>query len=111
MLSHAKLPNCFWAEALIHAMHILNLSLSVPLAGDIPQRVWSGKYVSYKNLKVIGCKTFVHIPRDERAKLDSKKKQCIYLNSPTMSLDTDCGIHSRRRLWAAKMWCSLKMKL
>ena len=83
MLSHAKLPNCFCDEALIHAMHILNLFPSVPLAGDIPQRVWSGKDVSYKNLNVFGCKAFVHIPRDERAKLDSKTKQCIYLNSPS----------------------------
>ena len=74
MLSHAKLPNCFCTEGLTHAMYVLNLSPSVPLAGDIPQRVWSGKDVSYKNLKVFGCKAFVHIPRDERAKPDSKKK-------------------------------------
>jgi transposase InsO family protein len=43
ILSHAKLPNSFWAEALNHAMYVVNLSPSVPLAGDIPQRVWSGK--------------------------------------------------------------------
>jgi transposase InsO family protein len=36
MLSHAKLPNSFWAEALNHAMSVLNLSPSVSLAGDIP---------------------------------------------------------------------------
>ena len=61
MLSHAKLPNCFCAEALTHAMYVLNLSPSVPLTGDIPQRVLSGKDVSYKNLKFFGCKAFVHI--------------------------------------------------
>jgi hypothetical protein len=83
MLSHAKLPNSFWAEALNHAMYVLNLSPSIPLAGDIPQRVWSGKEVSYKQLKVSSCKAFVHIPRDERSKLDSKTKQCIYLGSPS----------------------------
>ena len=64
-------------------MYVLNLSPSVPLAGDIPQRVWSGKDVSYKHLKVFGCKAFVHVPRDERSKLDSKTKQCIYLSSPS----------------------------
>jgi hypothetical protein len=82
MLSHAKLPNSFWAEALNHAMYILNLSPLVPLIGDISLRVWSGKNVSYKKWKVFGCKAFVHIPRDERSKLDSKMKQCIYLSSP-----------------------------
>ena len=39
--------------------------------------------MSYKHLKVFGCKAFVHVPRDERSKLDSKTKQCIYLSSPS----------------------------
>jgi hypothetical protein len=86
MLSHAKLPNSFWTEALNHAMYVLNLSPSVPLAGDIPQRFWSAKEVSYKKLKVFGCKAFVHIPRDERSKLDSKTKHCIDLSSPSDEL-------------------------
>ena len=83
MLSHAHLPNSFWAEALMNAMYVVNLSPSVPLAGDIPQRVWSGKEVSYKHLKVFGCRAFVHVPRDERSKLDSKTKQCTYLSQPS----------------------------
>jgi len=74
MLSHAHLPNSFWTEALMNAMYVVNLSPSVPLAGDIPQRVWSGKEVSYKHLKVFGCRAFVHVPMDERSKLDSKTK-------------------------------------
>jgi hypothetical protein len=64
-------------------MYVLNLSPSVPLAGDIPQRVWLGKDVSYKQLKVFGCKAFVHILRDERSRLDSKTKHCIYLSIPS----------------------------
>ncbi|VFQ89135.1 unnamed protein product [Cuscuta campestris] len=47
--------------------------------GDVPQRVWSGKDVSYKHLRVFGCKDFVHIPRDERSKLDKNTKECIFL--------------------------------
>ena len=38
MLSHAHLPNSFWAEALMNAMYKVNLSPSVPPTGDIPQR-------------------------------------------------------------------------
>ena len=64
MLSHAKLPNQFWAESLMTAISVLNLSSCVPLGGDIPQRVWSGKKVSYKHLRVFGCRAFVHVPRD-----------------------------------------------
>jgi hypothetical protein len=51
-----------------------------PLQGDVPNRVYYGKEVSYDHLKVFGCKAFVHIPQDERSKLDSKTRQCIFLS-------------------------------
>jgi transposase InsO family protein len=79
MLSHAKLPKPFWGEAMRTAVDLINLSPSVPLDGDIPQRVWTGKDVSFEHLRVFGCRAFVHIPRDERSKLDSKVKQCIFM--------------------------------
>ena len=82
MLSHTKLPNQFWAEALMTAVYVLNLSPCVPLEGDILQKLWSGKEVSYKHLKVFGCRAFVHVPRDERSKLYSKTKQCVFLGHP-----------------------------
>ncbi|KAI4334908.1 hypothetical protein L6164_013610 [Bauhinia variegata] len=61
------------------AVDLINLSPSVPLSGDIHERVWKGKDVSHKHLRVFGCRAFVHIPRDERFKLDGKSKQCIFL--------------------------------
>ena len=61
---------------------IVNLTPSVPLDGAIPEEVWTGKRASYNHLKVFGCRAFVHIPKDERAKLDAKTKECIYLRSP-----------------------------
>ena len=79
MLSHAKLPKPFWGEAMRTAIHLINLSPSIPLDGDIPERVWIGKDVSYKHLRVFGCRAFVHVPKDERSKLDKKAKQCIFL--------------------------------
>ena len=58
---------------------LINLSPSVPLQGDVPKRVWRGKDISYNHLRVFGCKAFVHIPKDERSKLDNKAKACIFL--------------------------------
>ncbi|KAB5564961.1 hypothetical protein DKX38_005015 [Salix brachista] len=46
---------------------------------DVPDRVWNGKDVFYDQLRVFGCKAFVHIPKDERSKLDVKTRQCIFL--------------------------------
>lgn len=39
MLSEAKLPNSFWAEALNTVAYVINSSLVVSLDGDVPNRV------------------------------------------------------------------------
>ena len=79
LLSHAQLPRSFWGEALNTVVHVLNLTPCVPLQFDVPNRVWTGKDVSYDHLHVFGCKAFVHIPKDERSKLDLKTRQCIFV--------------------------------
>ena len=79
LLSHAKLPKTFWKEALHTIVHVLNLSLCVPLRLDVPERVQSRKGVSYDHLRVFGYKAFVHIPKDERSKVDVKTQQCIFV--------------------------------
>ena len=58
---------------------MINLSPSVPLKGDVLKRVCTGKDVSYDHLQVFGCRAFVHIPKDERSKLDVNAKPCIFL--------------------------------
>ena len=60
---------------------LVNLSPLRPLNGEIPKEVWPGKKSSHGYLRVFGCKAFVHIMKDERAKLDAKANECIYLGS------------------------------
>ena len=79
LLSEAKLPGSFWGEALYTAAHVINLSLVVVLQANVPNRVWYGKDVSYSHLRVFGCKAFVHVPKDERSKLDAKIRECIFI--------------------------------
>ena len=74
MLSHAKLPKSFLGEAMRTVVDLMNLSPSYPLEGDILERVWIGKFVYFEHLRVFGYRTFVHVPRDERSKLDNKTK-------------------------------------
>ena len=52
---------------------------SIPLDFDIPQRVWIGKDVPYSHLKVFGYKTFIHVPKEHRSKLDDKATPCIFI--------------------------------
>ena len=92
MLSNAKLPKSFWGEAMKTAVDLINLSPSVPLEGDIPERVWRNKDVSFKHLRVFGCKAFVHIPKDERAKLMPNPKNVSFWDMEMKNLVTGCGI-------------------
>ncbi|RDX84843.1 hypothetical protein CR513_34041, partial [Mucuna pruriens] len=57
MLSKARLPKHFWGEALYTTVHVINLSPVVAL----------------------NTKAFVHVPKDERSKLDMKTMKCIFI--------------------------------
>ena len=69
----------FWDEALNTIAYVINLCPVVALDGDVPNRVWFDKDVSYDHLKVFRCKACVHVPKDERSKLNVKTKQCILI--------------------------------
>ena len=79
MLRMTNMPKSFWCEVVQTTCYLINRSPSVPLEFDIPERVWTGKDVSYSHLKVFGCKAFVHMPKEQRSKLDSKSTSCIFV--------------------------------
>ena len=72
-------PKSFWGEAVNTAVYLINRSLSIHLDFDISQRVWTGKDVSYSHLKVFRCKTFMHVSKEQRLKLDDKAIPCIFV--------------------------------
>jgi len=51
---------------------IINLSPAYALEMDILKRMWTGKDLSYKHMKVFGCQAFTYILKNERSKLDGK---------------------------------------
>ena len=52
----------------------------------------------------------MHVPRDERSKLDSKTRQCIFIGYGHEEFGTDFGIWSTRKLSEAEMQSSLKIR-
>ena len=48
------------------SIDLINHSPSIPLKGDVLERVWTRKDVSYDHLRVFSCRAFVHIPIDGR---------------------------------------------
>lgn len=79
LLSQAQLRGSFLGKALSTIIYALNLTLSVSLQFDVPDKVQTGKDVTYDHMHVFGCKSFVYILKDEMYKLDVKTKQFIFL--------------------------------
>ena len=79
MLKLAKLPKSFSGETVNTVVYLINNSPSVPLDFVIPQRVWTRKDVSYSHLMVFECKTFMHVPKEQRSKLNDKATSCIFI--------------------------------
>ena len=73
------LPKVFWAEVVNMACYILNRSPRAALDGKVAEEVWTGKEVDYSSMRIFGCPAYVHILIEERSKLDSKSKKCIFL--------------------------------
>jgi hypothetical protein len=79
MLSGAGLGQEFWAEAVSTTCYLVNRSPSSTLDDTTPHEVWSGKKPSLQHLRVFGCDAYVHVPKENRSKLDNKAEKCIFI--------------------------------
>ena len=71
MISDAKLPQKFWAEALSTAVNLQNRSPTKAVTGMTPYEAWSGEKPGVGHLRAFGCAAYAHVPKDERKKLDA----------------------------------------
>lgn len=49
------------------------------LANKTPHKAWSGEKPYVDQLRVWGCLTHVHVPKEKRSKLDEKSTPCIFI--------------------------------
>ena len=71
MLHHSGLTDGFWAQVLLTAMHIINMSPSRPLDFKIPQDIWTRRKLDDAKLRIFGYEADALVPKDERRKLGS----------------------------------------
>ncbi|KAL0328141.1 UNVERIFIED_CONTAM: Retrovirus-related Pol polyprotein from transposon TNT 1-94 [Sesamum calycinum] len=69
----------FSMQAVSMACYLINRSPRTSLGGKIAENVWTGNLVDFDHLRIFCCSAYVHIPSDERSKLNPKSKQCIFL--------------------------------
>jgi hypothetical protein len=80
ILYHAKLPLCFWGEAVKHAVHLVNCRPHRALTDNVtPIELFTGFKPDIKHLRVFGCDSFVHVPDEERSKMDKKAIKAIFI--------------------------------
>ena len=59
--------------------YLENRSPTSTFVDKTPQEVCTGNKPSIKHLKVFGCDAYVHVPKDERGKLDNEAEKCIFI--------------------------------
>jgi hypothetical protein len=79
MLNGVELGQEFWAKAVGIACYLVNRSPSSVLDDKTPHKVWTSQTPSLEHLRVFGCDAFVHVPKENRSKLDNKVEKCIFM--------------------------------
>ena len=108
MLADAKLPHPFWAEALSTAVYLRNRGPTKVVSGMTPFEAWTKKKPSVSHLRVFGCEAFAHVPKDERGKLDSKARRCIFVGYGEETKGIASMIPRRKRYVSVVMYLLMK---
>ena len=82
MIYHANMPLRFWAEALNSATYVTNRTPTTSLVDATPYERWNGTKPDVSNLRVFGCRAYVHVPDEKRKKLDRKSERGIFVGYP-----------------------------
>jgi hypothetical protein len=79
MLSGVELGQAFWVEVVCITCYLVNRSPSLVLDDKTPHEVCTGKKPSLEHLRVFGCDAYVHVPKENKCKLDNKVEKCIFI--------------------------------
>lgn len=79
MIHDKDLSPKLWAEAVNCAVFVLNRSGTSTVKGSTPFELWYGQKADIQHFRTFGTQVFVHIPKQQRRKLDAKSKQCIFV--------------------------------
>nr|GFC43940.1 ribonuclease H-like domain, reverse transcriptase, RNA-dependent DNA polymerase [Tanacetum cinerariifolium] len=81
MLKATNMPQNFWAEAIRHAIHILNSVPTKALENITPYEAIKRRKSNLANLKVFGCIAYAKVPSQHLTKLDDRSTKMVYLGN------------------------------
>ncbi len=79
MLTSSRLPKQFWAEAASTFVYLSNHCMNAT-SKVTPYELWHGKAPDVSHLRVFGCLTYIHVPKEKRRKLDSRAVKGVHLD-------------------------------
>lgn len=80
LLLETDIEKEFWGEAARAATYVINRTETRALTkGKTPAEVWLKRKPDLNNIRIFGSKAFVHVPKEERGKLDERSRQMIMI--------------------------------
>ena len=70
MFHDQDLPMHLWVEAVRTAVYVQNRTPHRVLENKTPEEVFFDKKPKVNHLRIFGCPMYIHIPKEERTKLD-----------------------------------------
>ena len=85
MIHDQGLPMFLWAEACNTAVYLQNRCPHSAMKDKTPEEAFTGKKPQIDHLRIFGCTTFSHVPKDLRRKLDPMAEKGIFVGYSEMS--------------------------
>nr|GEZ01874.1 zinc finger, CCHC-type [Tanacetum cinerariifolium] len=76
-----NMPQNFWAEAIRHAIHILNSVPTKALKDITPYEAIKRRKPNLENLRIFGCIAYAKVPSQHLTKLDDRSTRMVYLGN------------------------------
>lgn len=83
LMFQSKFPQCFWAHAITHAVHLINRYPTRFLSQKSPFQILFGKLPNFTFLKTFGSLCYPSTNQANRKKFDSRSRKPIFLGFKT----------------------------
>ncbi|GJX03123.1 zinc finger, CCHC-type containing protein [Tanacetum coccineum] len=81
MLKAMHMPQNFWAEAIRHAVYVLNRVPTKALKDSTPYEALKDRKPNMRHLRVFGCKAYAKVTKPHLKKLDDRSRELVYLGT------------------------------
>nr|GEW45238.1 retrovirus-related Pol polyprotein from transposon TNT 1-94 [Tanacetum cinerariifolium] len=85
MMKATNMPQKFWAEAIRHAIYILNSVPTKALEDITPYEAIKQRKLNLENLRVFGCIAYAKVSSQRLTKLDDRSTKMVYLGNEQSS--------------------------